>query len=210
MIEDARQATAATQNGGLLAICATASGFLETTIERLGQTPGRIALVSPTAPATENAAAQIAHLAGLPGLSPGQGELIRYNLPGLTSLTPPAQALYTLFPGLRETARQTVDILDPTALAVVCEALPAPLSIVIDVPGGEAQTLAALVAAGVLERAGVLEIRCGVEPFFAGAKDLGWAQGWLMDQGFQREAQSQDGRRLGVVALCRRSFDAGP
>ena len=175
--------------GSLIIIgCAGGSDILST-IATEGPTPDRIVLFDllsqeETALPDRLHGKDITHVQAIPSPESGKAEAIFYSLPGLVSLTEPTEALRTLFPGLRERARGSVDLIAPDALAAHLSDLPQPLTCVMDLPGAEAGILDALDAAGVLTRLSVLRLRCGIEPFFTDALASSEIANSLIARGF--------------------------
>ena len=175
--------------GSLIIIgCAGGSDILST-IATEGPTPDRIVLFDllsqeETALPDRLHDKDITHVQAIPSPESGKAEAIFYSLPGLVSLTEPTEALRTLFPGLRERARGSVDLIAPDALAAHLSDLPQPLTCVMDLPGAEAGILDALDAAGVLTRLSVLRLRCGIEPFFTDALASSEIANSLIARGF--------------------------
>lgn len=127
---------------------------------------------------------KVHHLKALPSLAAGTADAHVFSLPGLVSLREPLDTLHALFPGLRERECKTVDLLDPETFAPHVADLPAPLTCAIALPGAETDILDALEAAGVLGCLSTLQLRCGVEPFFAGASGRAAIEARVIAAGF--------------------------
>ncbi|MDA7429617.1 hypothetical protein PGB28_14195 [Primorskyibacter aestuariivivens] len=111
--------------------------------------------------------------------------LVVYNEPGLRGLRSPTSHLRKLFPGLRERARHTVRRLG--IVEVIQKALHSgegALDLWLDTGGEEAESLAALEAAGSLDRVISVTLRCGIAPLFEDSADTAALTGWLQDRGF--------------------------
>ncbi len=171
-----QDAGSAAPAGSLLAICADDPVLFESAMARLHRPPARLVLMSVKPPRGDSAlghlmtTSQALRIPAVPGPKAGEVDLITHSLPGLSSLAPATAALSALFPGLRETGRLRVARLAPADLVQVLADLPEPIALWIDLPGAEAEILAALAAAGILQRVQSLELRCGIEPFFVGAE----------------------------------------
>ncbi|MFN4156360.1 MAG: hypothetical protein ACK4HF_17065 [Paracoccaceae bacterium] len=184
--------------GPVVAIGAGGSVFLEARARQLDGTSVGFVLIGPGAPAPGAALQAVLaqgsgkHVIGLPGKQAGEGELLVYNLPGMVSLAAPEASLMSIFPGLREVDRQSFPHIAPDALADVFAGLPDPLTLWLDLPGAESETLDLLAAAGALQRVRDMALRCGVEPFFAGALGRGQIVAKLESLGFALIATDED------------------
>ena len=175
--------------GSLIIVgCGGASEMLPRIGQFMGPV-GQVVLIDPVAEAAERLPASLdeigpTHILAVPGPRAGKAEVILYSLPGLVSLGQPTDALTALFPGLKERDRASVDRVTGKDLAAQLGDLPDPLTCMIDLPGGEAEILDALDAAGLLQRLSVLRVRCGVEPFFDGALASEEIESQLTARGF--------------------------
>lgn len=144
---------------------------------RLAGWPERVVLLEPLGAAKLGAAAPLLTAPGLelisalPGPEDGEADLTLYSLPGLRSLSPALPVLLDLFPGLSERETRPVEILSGASLQERLGGLIGPVHLWIDMPGAESQALDAFEAAGLLEQAETVTLRCGSEPFFDGASD---------------------------------------
>lgn len=161
--------------GSLIAICASSSDLVEAVLLRPADLPQAIMLMAPLpglAPARLEDVEGATVVQALPALHSGQSELIAYSLPRFFSLEPPLSTLQDLLPGLQEGDRITVNRIGAEDMELLMKDLPSPFQIIIDLPGAEAEVIKALEDAAVLDRAAVLELRCGVEPFFPKAQGV--------------------------------------
>lgn len=101
-----------------------------------------------------------------PAEASGQVEMLRYAHPHFLSRTRATQELADVFPNLVERDRVQVVAMGPDDLEAQIAALPDPLHLVIDTPGGEAAILAVLARGSLLGRAVSLSVRCGTAMFF--------------------------------------------
>lgn len=98
----------------------------------------------------------------------GPASLTIWNLPGLRSLNEPTQALKTLFPGLCETKRYTVEKLDPKRLLERLDPLPKHVLLYLDTPGETTNIINAFEATGRMGDLLELTVRAGAASFFEG------------------------------------------
>lgn len=172
--------------GTLVAIGAAAHmNFLYRLVADSAPPFGQLVLLEPDPAAGPQLAALFAEtlppeiIAATLGPAEGEGELLHYNFPGLTSLHPAENALQTLFPGLRVTSRTAIRIQDATALMERLETAPRPLSVVINLPGSELDILQALHDAGATDDIDQVRVRCAAEPMFAGGSAAPAITQWL-------------------------------
>jgi FkbM family methyltransferase len=104
--------------------------------------------------------------------SSGEAELRVYNMPGLASLTAPTADLLEIYPGLRVTARHSVTTLSPADLIAEIGEMAAPVRLVLDAPGTEADLLSAWQADGTLAGIDQIELRCAAATAFEGGEPL--------------------------------------
>lgn len=146
------------------------------------QSGARVLIVNPVASSAPFDGVET--MPGIAGAAEGEGELLRYSLPGLFSTAPPAEALRVLYPGLRELSRTTVPILSPQALRKAIGEEGA-VRLVVKTPGGERATFEAIDAAIGFERVSGLRLWCGAERFFDGGWSVEDCLHWLAERHFR-------------------------
>ena len=132
------------------------------------------------------------HIEAVPATSAGEVTLTRYSVPGLYGVTPTLPVLRELYPGLRVQRKETVQAIDPGALAQRISGLGTPLHVVVDSPGLVTATLAALDRDDLLDRVETMEIHCGIEPFFEDASDAGIIRHWAAKRSFLITSEDSD------------------
>jgi hypothetical protein len=126
-----------------------------------------------------------------------QGDLTRFNLPGLCSLRAPTPALRRLFPGLREEIRDLVDLIRVSDLERVIG--DAPCALWLDTGGEEAALLEALQDSPIWPQVTALHLRAGRVPLFDGACDLETLANVLRRMGFVIEDSAQEDPDLPLI-----------
>jgi uncharacterized coiled-coil protein SlyX len=107
-------------------------------------------------------------------------------------LAEPKPGLAALYPGLRQERLQEVGVLSPQSLLRGLEPPEHPLLLVIEAPGGEMALLETWKAAGLLEQADQIELRCGEEVFHAGATAHAGIEAWLAEESFALTRRDMD------------------
>ncbi|QIZ82673.1 hypothetical protein SAMN04488043_11627 [Thalassovita gelatinovora] len=153
-------------------------------LDRFGALPGRVVVVDPQADTVLPDQPGVERIAAWVSPSDGTAEMSLYSVAGLRSLTPPSPALTALFPRLRVQDRQPVQLISVDSLLARLGPLSKPLHVWIDMAGQDVALLQGVQAAGVLDMAEGLMIRCGVESFFEGAADCATLQSWLEPAAF--------------------------
>lgn len=183
-----------TSNGGRIVIGSSRSTFLAQALTHLDRAPTALVWIGPDLPTRDSPLSVLLrgktcrHIFGLPGQGKGQGELVRYNLPEFVSLTEPLPSIFALFPGLRETGRESFDWVDVTMVTSALADVPDPLTIWVELPGAEVMILDALADASLWTRIQHLHLRCCAEPFFDGAGGQAAIASKLLELGFVLDA----------------------
>lgn len=120
------------------------------------------------------------------GANPGKASLIRFNFSELDSVVEPT-GLKKLFPGLRETGRDTVPTVTPADLLQRLDAVEGALNwLIMDTPGQDLALLGALSEDGHLKAFSTLLIRTSQEILYKGGADLSALETWLQAKGFTK------------------------
>ncbi|BBP46158.1 hypothetical protein THMIRHAS_15310 [Thiosulfatimonas sediminis] len=122
----------------------------------------------------------------------GAAEWIVYNLDDYSGLYP-ATGLKTLYPGLREVEKQTVDAQDISQWANNLDIEPESSALlVLNIPSANSQLLTKLMQTGKLQRFNGLLCRQGKESLFTGAQNAEQLVAALAQQGYDLSSQTQD------------------
>lgn len=174
-------------NGSVLAVTWDGGVRLGNLLKLFPKNRPQTILLDPFTPENSETSANpdIHHIAAIPASEAGEAELRRYSLPGLCSLRPASAALTSLFPGLRETGHKTVSLIASRELMAMAADLPKPIRLVIDTPGAELDVLQAIEQAGLLRHVTAIQLRCGIETFFAQSADSREVLSWLEERFFR-------------------------
>lgn len=115
---------------------------------------------------------------------PGKATVIRFNFAELDSVAEPS-GLKKLFPGLRETGRETVPAITPAELMQQIKMSESAQNwLILETPGQELSLLGAMSKDGSLRSFATVLVRTSEEVLYQGGSDLTSLEAWLHTQGF--------------------------
>lgn len=139
----------------------------------------------------------------------GTAELRSYNLAAHDGIAPPS-ALTDLFPGLRETGRQTVRAVTVNGLLAQAGPLPAPVDAIVDAPGLEGVILRDLLVSEAGAQLRRIMLHGATEPLHEGGTPLSAILHLLEEDGFRIAARDDADPDRPAVTLERRSPRVDP
>lgn len=183
-------------SGSLIVFSWGAPDRLKTQINRIGTAFKRIAWFDPLCAGKPmpglDANVPVERVEAVIGSKSATVELTQYSLRDLYSLAPAKSALSEIFPSLKVRRVVEVPVQRAAEVAKQIAALPAPLHIVIDLPGREHSVLRMLEQNELLRYVATVAMRSGNEAFFKRAKPTEKLVADLESSGFQLKAENLD------------------